>query len=83
MDNTYAIIISEDGELSEHILGDHNAGFVLSHTFYPLYTRCHFLSEQQNTLSYSDHEVIDSLLFGSESQLHHDYDARYNVTDQE
>ena len=28
MDNTYAIVISEDGELSEHILGDHNAGFV-------------------------------------------------------
>ena len=27
MDNTYAIVISEDGELSEHILGDHNAGF--------------------------------------------------------
>jgi len=29
MDNTYAIIIHEDGNLTEHILGNHNPGMVL------------------------------------------------------
>ena len=28
MDNTYAIVIGADGSLSEHILGNHNPGWV-------------------------------------------------------
>lgn len=64
MDNTYAIVISEDGELSEHILGDHNAGFEynlslsISFLLSTVYTLSFFLWATEYQIPISDHEVL-------------------------